>query len=366
MERATSDRATVLVVDDSPFVRHVVRDVVNGSPDFVVVGEACDGYSAIEQVHALSPDLVTLDVEMPQLDGLQTLGYLMSEAPRPIVMLSALDAHAGGDLTLRALELGAVDFVRKPARDDSLDLPTLRLRLLSALRAARESHCRRVPMLVRPAPLRPPRLTNAHASVRRIVIIAASTGGPRALAEVVPALPVLPNVALLIVQHMPSGFTESMATRLDARSAMTVREGRDGEVLEGGTVYVAPGGRHMLVRRDGGALSLSVAVGTPVHGVRPAADPLMQSVATACGENAVGVVLTGMGSDGAAGLAAIRSAGGYGIVQSRETAVVFGMPQAALSRAGADCVAPLRDIATAIAAAVSTPPRRASAAGASA
>lgn len=317
----------------------------------MVVGEASDGYDAIQQVHALAPDLVTLDVEMPALDGIQTLGYLMSEAPRPVVMLSSVDAHTDGGTTLRALELGAVDFVRKPARQDAIDLPTLRLRLLSALRAARESHCRRVPMLVRPSPPLP-KSALPPGAVSHVVVLAASTGGPRALAEVIPALPPLAHVAVLVVQHMPSGFTESLATRLDARASMPVREGRDGERLEGGTVYVAPGGRHMLVRRDGDSFALSIIAGTPVHGVRPAADPLMTSAANTFGAHAIGVVLTGMGSDGATGLASIREAGGYGIVQNRETAVVSGMPQSALARAGADCVAALRDIPHAIVAAL--------------
>jgi two-component system, chemotaxis family, protein-glutamate methylesterase/glutaminase len=349
MVPVTSDRKTVLVVDDSPFVRQVVRDMVNASADFVVVGEASDGYEAIQQVHALSPDLVTLDVEMPVLDGLQTLGYLMSEAPRPIVMLSSLDAREGGDVTLRALELGAVDFVRKPARHDSIDLPTLRVRLLSALRAAAQSHCRRVPMLVRPSGAVPSTKVDGGAA-SRLVVIAASTGGPRALADIVPALGATPGVAVVIVQHMPTGFTDSLARRLDARSVMRVREAHDGEVVESCTVYVAPGGRHLVVRQDErGTPRLVVAVTPPVHGVRPAADPLFESVAVAYGSSVVGVVLTGMGSDGARGLAALRAAGGYAIVQDRESSVVYGMPQAALARAGADCVASLSAMAGAIA-----------------
>ncbi|MEO7964025.1 MAG: chemotaxis-specific protein-glutamate methyltransferase CheB [Gemmatimonadaceae bacterium] len=348
MVRATSERKTVLVVDDSPFVRQVVRDVVDASPDFVVIGEASDGYEAIEKVHALLPDLVTLDVEMPSLDGLQTLGYLMSEAPRPIVMLSALDAHAGGDLTLRALELGAVDFVRKPARRESIDLPTLRLRLLSALRAAGESHCRRVPMLVRPTVSVSPRAALAG-DATHVVVIAASTGGPRALADVIPGLPALPGVAVLVVQHMPSGFTESLAVRLDSRAALRVREARHGDSLDSGMVYVAPGGSHLLVRRDGrGRAHLVVSNEPPIHGVRPAADPLMHSVAQAFGPRAVGVVLTGMGNDGALGLSAIRRRGGYAIVQDRESSVVYGMPHAALARGGADLVASLGDMPAAI------------------
>jgi len=355
MAPATSDRRTVLVVDDSPFVRRVVRDVIDAAPDFVVVGEASDGYAALRQVHALSPDLVTLDVEMPALDGLQTLGYVMSEAPRPVVMLSALDSRDGADLTLRALELGAVDFVRKPARDDGLDLATLRVRLLSALRAAAESRCGPVPLLTRALPrLTPKPSDGASKPPSRVVVIAASTGGPRALSEIVPALPPLPGTAVLIVQHMPSGFTRSLARRLDELSVLRVTEARDGEALVAGRVWVAPGGTHLLVRPEAdGSPRLAVAAGPPIHGVRPAADPLLQSVAACFGARVVAVILTGMGSDGAAGLAAVRAAGGFAIVQDRESSIVYGMPQAALARAGADRVSPLGGVAAAILAGLS-------------
>ena len=192
---------TVLVVDDSPFIRRVVRDVIESAPDFRVVGEAADGLEAIEKVHALQPALVTLDVYMPVLDGLQTLGYIMSEAPRPVVMLSAPGAGDGGDQTLRALELGAVDFVRKPERADALDLPTLRDRLLGALRVAAVGNYRGVPMLLPPAATTSAAAGRAGAATH-LVAIAASTGGPRALAELVPRLARGTGAAVVIVRRL--------------------------------------------------------------------------------------------------------------------------------------------------------------------
>jgi two-component system, chemotaxis family, protein-glutamate methylesterase/glutaminase len=344
----SSDRRTVLVVDDSPFVRRVIVDLIARDPGFVVVGEAGDGHEAIAQVHTLHPDLVTLDVEMPGLDGLQTLGYIMSEIPRPVVMLSALDSVGGADLTLRALELGAVDFVRKPSRADALDEVTLGDRLLQALRAAVGGNFRGAPVLARP------RVSAEHAVItdhdaQFAVVIAASTGGPRALAEIVPALPSGLAVAVLIAQHMPAGFTESLARRLDALSALRVVEARDGVRVRAGWGYVAPGGRHTRVTRDAaGVARLEVRDGPAIHGVRPAADPLLASAAECFGGRCVGVVLTGMGRDGADGLAAVRLAGGFAIVQDRETSIVHGMPAAALAQAGADRVAPLEGVAATI------------------
>ncbi len=345
MANASSRRRTVLVVDDSPFIRQVVRDIVDSSGDFEVLGEAGDGYAALMQVHALAPDLVTLDVQMPGLDGLATLGYVMSEAPRPVVMLSSLTD--GGDTTMRALELGAVDFVRKPALGDALDLATLRDRLLGALHTAAAAHYQSVPVLarVRPSPRAPQRASGRAPT--HVVVIAASTGGPRALAEIVPSL-VDTSAAVIIAQHMPPGFTESLARRLDALASVPVREARDGEALEAGRVYVAPGGVHTTVEASAGSLRLAVRPGLPVHGVAPAADPLLFTAAEAFGGRVVAVVLTGMGQDGARGARVVRDGGGFVIVQDERTSIVYGMPQQALAAAGADIVAPLGAVAEAI------------------
>jgi two-component system chemotaxis response regulator CheB len=342
----------VLVVDDSAFMRRLITQIIDGSPEFRVVGTARNGHDALRQIHALDPRIVTLDVEMPELDGMQTLGYIMSETPRAVVMLSAAATEGGADLTLRCLELGAVDFVRKPSGPISLDLATVAETLIGALRAATQVNLGGVKALARPrfvdaeAPTAPAPLASGAAAV---VAIAASTGGPRALAEVIPNLPGDLQAAVLVVQHMPAGFTKSLAARLDLMSKLTVAEGVDGEAIRTNRVYLAPGGVHMSVVDDGrGTLRIALDTTAPVWGVRPAADPLFSSVAHHFGRSAVGVVLTGMGRDGAEGLRQMRERGGQGVVQDRATSTIYGMPQAALQRAGADRVVPLGEVALAI------------------
>jgi two-component system chemotaxis response regulator CheB len=337
---------TVLVVDDSAFMRKLVSEIVDASGEFRVVGTARDGIDALRKIHALDPDVVTLDVLMPQLDGIQTLGYIMSETPRPVVILSAAASSEADQLTLRALELGAVDFVRKPSGPISLDLTAVRDRLMEALRASAEVNLRGVQVLARPheqstAPPAPKSPTAAT----RVVVIAASTGGPRALAEVIPELPRGLGAAVIVVQHMPAGFTRSFAERLDVLSQLRVTEARDGEVLHQDRVYVAPGGYHLRLRRDSYGVAIALDESPPIWGVRPSADPTFRAAAELFGRDAVGVVLTGMGRDGAAGLRALHDAGGRGIAQDRETSIIYGMPQAALQGGGADVEAPLRRVA---------------------
>jgi two-component system chemotaxis response regulator CheB len=342
----------VLVVDDSAFMRRLITQIIDGSPEFRVVGTARNGHDALRQIHALDPQIVTLDVEMPELDGMQTLGYIMSETPRPVVMLSAASTDGGADLTLRCLELGAVDFVRKSSGPISLDLATVSETLLDALRAATQVNLGGVQLLARPRfiapelPTAPPPLPTGATTV---VAIASSTGGPRALAEVIPNLPGDLHAAVLIVQHMPAGFTRSLAARLDLMSKLKVAEAVHGEAIQTNRVYLAPGGLHMSIVDDAhGARRIALDSAPPVWGVRPAADPLFNSVARHFGRSAIGVVLTGMGRDGAEGLRQMREAGGQGVVQDRATSTIYGMPQAALQRAGADRIVPLGEIAPAI------------------
>ena len=329
-------------------MRKLIGEIIDGSDEFRVVGTARNGLDALSQIHALEPSIVTLDLEMPELDGLQALGYIMSETPRPVVILSGAATGTGSDLTIRALELGAVDFVRKPSGPISLDLPVIRERLLTALRAAACVNLRGVPMLGRPGAARRTSGPVAKGSARTIVAIASSTGGPRALAEVIPKLPRHLDAAVLVVQHMPSGFTRSLATRLDVLSPLAVSEAEAGAPVVHGRVYVAPGGFHMRVVMDGDAPVISLDETPPIWGVRPSADPLFRSVAELFGDRVVGVVLTGMGRDGAAGLRAIRDAGGGAIVQDAATSIINGMPQAAFAAAGADRVAPLGEVSSAI------------------
>jgi len=337
---------TVLVVDDSAFMRRLIGEIIDGSGEFRVVGTARNGHDALRQIHSLEPDIVTLDVEMPELDGVQTLGYIMSEMRRPVVMLSAAASQGGVDLTLRCLELGAVDFVRKPSGPISPDLSSVSETLLVALRAANEVNLGGVQLLARPRFVTEPRAVRSRTSATTAIAIASSTGGPRALAEVIPSLPGDLDAAVLVVQHMPPGFTRGLANRLDGMSELRVTEAEHGDSVVVNRVYLAPGGLHMRVVADGpGAWRIALDDSTALHGVRPSADRLFNSVAEQFGRSSIGVVLTGMGKDGAEGLKAMRAAGGLGIVQDRATSTIYGMPQAALQRAGAEHVVGLGQVA---------------------
>ena len=344
---------SVLIVDDSAFIRRVVRDVVSACSDLRVIGEAVSGEDAIAQVHALNPDVVTLDLDMPGLGGLGALGYLMSECPRPVVVLSGGDVGEGVDMTIRALELGAVDFVRKPSVGNALDLATLAERLVPALRTAAVGRAV-APVasasLVRPwrqsslgAAARPVR-TPTVGPTRWVVVIAASTGGPRALAELLPQLGASLGAAVLVAQHMPSAFTPTLATRLDEACVLRVVEATDGDQVLTGVVYIAPGGRHMevvrgLIRLDDAPADL---------GVRPAADRLFASAAADYGSRVLAVVLTGMGRDGALGAQRIVASGGQLLIQDPSTCVVSGMGQAAMSTGVAHRVQTIGELAQTI------------------
>jgi two-component system chemotaxis response regulator CheB len=328
-------------------MRRLTSQIIEGSGEFTVVGTARNGYDALKQVHALDPDIVTLDVDMPELDGLSALGYIMSEMPRPVVMLSAGTTSSGHEATFRALELGAVDFVLKPSGSISLDLVRITDRILGALRAAAAANPAGLKMLPRSAAVATPD-TPGLSRATQAVVMASSTGGPRALAAIMPQLSRSLSAAVLIVQHMPAGFTKSMARRLDAVCPLRIDEAEDGEAVVGGRVYVAPGGVHMTVKDEGAGPFIAFDRSPPLWGVRPAADMLFRSAAEVFGRSTVAVVLTGMGRDGAAGARVIREAGGRAIIQDRETATIFGMPHAALQVAGADRVAPLSGIGPAI------------------
>jgi two-component system chemotaxis response regulator CheB len=339
--------STVLVVDDSAFMRKLIAEMVELDGAFKVIGSAADGVEALEKIRTLHPDIVTLDIEMPRLDGLETLVQIMAEMPRPVVMLSAAGSEKGNEMTLRALECGAVEFVRKPSGPISIDLVTVRADLIAALKAALSMNLAGVktPARASEALEAPTAARKSAARATRVVGIASSTGGPRALGEIIPQLSDDLGAAVLIVQHMPRDFTRSLAQRLDLLSPLAVREAVDGETVLENRVYVAPGGHHMTLTGSPGAARLHLDSSPTVWGVRPAADPLFASIAETFGAAAIGIVLTGMGRDGAEGLRRIRVAGGLGVVQDRESSIIYGMPHAAFDVAGADYISASSEMA---------------------
>ncbi len=343
----------VLVVDDSAFMRRVIGEAVASQPDMELVGVANTGLDALLKVEQLQPHVVTLDVEMPEMDGLTALRHLMARYPRPVVMVSSA-TQEGASTTIRALTIGAVDFVAKPSGAISLDFHRVREELLHKIRIAASA---RVPQRMTAAPGLASRDAVAPAPRRatpfeRLVVIGCSTGGPRALGVLVPALPRDGKTAYLIVQHMPAGFTSSLAERLDSSSLLDVSEAQHGDRLAADSVLVAPGDHHL---RFSAAGFVELDETPRVHGVRPSVDVSLESVATHFGNRAIVVVLTGMGTDGATGALAVHQRGGYVLAEDESTCVVWGMPRAVVERGAADRVVPLDAMAEAIVAAIGAP-----------
>lgn len=336
----------VLVVDDSAFMRKILSDLFAAEADFEVVDVARNGRDAIDKIKRLRPDVVTMDVEMPVLDGISALEIIMKEAPTRVVMVSSL-TREGADATIRALEKGAVDFVAKTAGPIS-SIEYIRTEILSKCRAAAKANVRQ---LVKPATPPPPPPTDYKPPVfvpgvnEQLVAIGTSTGGPRALQEILTRLPGNLPCPLVIVQHMPPGFTRSLSERLNTLSALTVKEAQTGDVLTPGLAVVAPGDYHLTLEREGTRTVVRLSQEPPIGGHRPSVDPMMESVARIYGPKAIGVILTGMGHDGSLGMKAIKSHQGYTIAEDGSTTVVNGMPKSAIELGVVDKVKPLPAIA---------------------
>jgi len=338
----------ILIVDDSAFMRKLLSDLFSSEPDFMVIDTARNGQDAVEKVKRLKPDLITMDVEMPIMDGITALEMIMKDTPTPVVMISSL-TRDGAEATICALELGAVDFVAKSAGILS-SIAGIGNEIVAKARVAVGA---KVPKFFgravkAPAMMNPLFQRTTVASDEQIVAIGTSTGGPRALQEIITNLPGNLPCGVVIVQHMPPGFTKSLSERLNSLSSLTVKEAEHNDVVRPGLVLIAPGNYHMTIEHENNKKIIKLNQNPPIGGHRPAVDPMMESVARAYGQRAVGVILTGMGHDGAKGVQAIKQRHGYTIAEDQSTAVVYGMPKSAIELGVVDKVAPLSAIAAEI------------------
>lgn len=368
MPLSSGNITKVLVVDDSAFMRKAISIMLESDPQIKVIGQARDGEEAIEKVRQLKPDLVTLDVEMPRMDGLAALQQIMKTDPVPVMMISSITT-AGAEATLEALELGAIDFIPKQMSYVSLDIVKIKEELLAKIkdiakrkhllmaqyRQRQFSHARnaaaaatgKVPAVATPAPPIPSIRKRNHAI--NIVAVGSSTGGPPALSTLFAKLPAKLPVGVVVAQHMPAQFTKSLADRLDALCSLTIREAVDGDRIEPGLVLIAPGGLNMTVKRRGGDAIVSVSPEPVSTLYKPCVDVLMNSVADSFGETTLGVILTGMGNNGVHGFRNVKGRGGVVVAQNEQTCVVYGMPRAVIEAGLADHVAGIDDIPAEIA-----------------
>jgi len=340
-----SELIRVLVVDDSALMRKLIPAILSRDPLIEVVGTAMDGAFALKKIEELQPDVVTLDLEMPRMDGMETLRMIMRRAPLPVILFST-HSKEGAYSTFKALALGAVDFVAKPKGAAAGNLDAIADVLIEKIKVAKRASGRKLPPAVvseEPAPEK--KKKRAALPPNRIIAIGISTGGPNALQFVLAQIPEDFPASIIIVQHMPEGFTEMFARRLNECCALDVHEAKSGDLLVAGRVLICPGNRHLMVRRMPRGDMVVLSDGPPVNGHRPSVDVMFHSVAQEFGLTAVGVLMTGMGEDGAEGLGVIKSAGGMTIAQSEDTCVISGMPRAAISKGYANKVVPLDALA---------------------
>ncbi len=338
----TESKIRVLVVDDSAVVRKIISEELSRETDIEVVGTAPDPFVARDKIVQLKPDVVTLDVEMPRMDGLTFLKKLMHYYPMPVIIVSSLTPK-GSNLAMEALENGAVEVLCKP--DNAYSIGDMSIQLKEKIRAAARTNMKRIAQRVPPvAPVVPAIATALTTTTQKLIAMGASTGGTEALKEVLMSMP-LNSPGIVIVQHMPPQFTTAFANRLNQLCQIEVREAKDGDSVLQGHALVAPGNFHMLLRRSGARYYVNIKDGPRVHHQRPAVDVLFNSVAQYAGANAIGVLLTGMGADGAKGLLLMKEAGARTIAQDEQSCVVFGMPKEAIKLGAADKVVPLELIA---------------------
>jgi two-component system chemotaxis response regulator CheB len=340
----TNRKIRVLIVDDSAIVRKILSEALEVAPDVEVAGTAPDPIIAGDKIKSLAPDVLTLDIEMPRMDGLTFLKNLMQSHPLPAIVISSL-AQPSCRAAIQALELGAVEVLAKPAGPYSVG--DLRNTLAAKVRAAAGARLRRAPAAPPSAPAPPPLRLSAAISARTVLAIGASTGGTEAIAAIVTRLPA-DSPPVIVAQHIPPLFSRAFAERLNGLSAVEVKEAEDSDIVQPGRVLVAPGDFHMLLRRGGAGYYVSVKTGPKVCYQRPSVDVLFSSVAETAGPHAVAALLTGMGSDGAQGMLRLRRAGAHTIAQDEATCVVFGMPREAITLGAAAQVLPLQSIAHAM------------------
>lgn len=337
----------VLIVDDSAVVRNILSEALASDSNIEVVGTAADPYIAREKIVQLKPDVITLDVEMPRMDGITFLKKLMKAKPMPVVMVSSLTQH-GAETSVAAMEAGAIDIVAKPKMDVKRGLSDLRVEIVDKVKAAAQVKMSVHKARLSAAPSKPKLVSSAMIKTTdKVVAIGSSTGGTEALKDVLSRMPV-GSPGVMVVQHMPEGFTKAFADRLNSLSPMQIMEAKNGDSVIPGRVLIAPGHSHMMCKRSGARYYVDVRSGPLVMRHRPSVEVLFTSVAKYVGPNAVGVMLTGMGGDGAPAMAQMRKAGAYNIAQDEKTCVVFGMPKEAIKLGGVNKVVPLDRIPEAI------------------
>jgi len=345
MSERINERVRVLVVDDSALMRKLIPMILARDPDIEVIGTAMDGAFALKKIEELRPDVVTIDLEMPRMDGIETLRMIMRRTPLPVIVCST-HSREGAYSTFKALALGAIDFVAKPKNAASGNLETIACELIEKIKVAkRASGARGFPKVEAEVPPVEKKSSRHTLPPSRIIAIGISTGGPNALQFLLSQIPADFPAAIVVVQHMPEGFTEMFARRLDECCALEVAEAKSGDLLLAGRVLICQGNRHMMIRRMPRGDMVVLTDAPPVNGHRPSVDVLFHSVAQEFGLTAVGIIMTGMGEDGAEGLGAIRAAGGMTLAQSEETCVVSGMPRAAIVKGYAAKVLPLDGLA---------------------